>query len=52
MADVLSQSQIDALLNSINSPQAAEEEEKIADEENRKIKKYDFKTPKKLPETD
>ncbi|MGP1570041.1 MAG: flagellar motor switch protein FliM [Eubacteriales bacterium] len=48
MADVLSQSQIDALLNSINSPQAAEEEEKIADEENRKIKKYDFKTPKKF----
>lgn len=48
MADVLSQSQIDALLNSINSPEAAEEEGKVADDENRKIKKYDFKTPKKF----
>lgn len=50
MADVLSQSQIDALLSSMNSPQAAEEEEEklAAGEENRKIKKYDFKTPKKF----
>ncbi len=49
MADVLSQSQIDALLNSLNSPEAVAEEEKIIEEEEtRKIKKYDFKTPKKF----
>lgn len=49
MADVLSQSQIDALLNSLDSPEAVAEEEKlIEEEETRKIKKYDFKTPKKF----
>lgn len=49
MADVLSQSQIDALLNSLDSPEAVAEEEKlIGEEETRKIKKYDFKTPKKF----
>lgn len=49
MADVLSQSQIDALLNSLSSPEAVAEEEKlIEEEETRKIKKYDFKTPKKF----
>ncbi|QIB68379.1 flagellar motor switch protein FliM [Aminipila butyrica] len=47
MADVLSQSQIDALLNSLNT--SSDEEEKLIDEEeNKKVKKYDFKTPKKF----
>lgn len=49
MADVLSQSQIDALLNSLNSPEAvANEGKSVEEEETRKIKKYDFKTPKKF----
>ena len=49
MADVLSQSQIDALLNSLNSKDSDEIEQKLAEEEDsRKIKKYDFKTPKKF----
>ncbi len=49
MADVLSQSQIDALLNSLNSPDGEKASEKLAEEEeSRKIKKYDFKTPKKF----
>ena len=49
MADVLSQSQIDALLNSLNSKDSSDIDEKLAeDEESRKIKKYDFKTPKKF----
>lgn len=49
MADVLSQSQIDALLNSLNSKDSEEIDQKLAEEEDsRKIKKYDFKTPKKF----
>ncbi|MBN7773762.1 flagellar motor switch protein FliM [Clostridium aminobutyricum] len=47
MADVLSQSQIDALLNSLSSSAPAEIQ-KHDEEETRKIKKYDFKTPKKF----
>ncbi len=50
MADVLSQSQIDALLNSLNSPDVKKEnaENGGESEDSRKIKKYDFKTPKKF----
>lgn len=50
MADVLSQSQIDALLNSLNggnSESAIEEMEAEAASE-KKAKVYDFKTPKKF----
>jgi flagellar motor switch protein FliM len=47
MADVLSQSQIDALLNSLSSSEPTEGQ-KNEGEETRKIKKYDFKTPKKF----
>jgi len=48
MADVLSQSQIDALLNSLSSSAPAEIQKHEEEEETRKIKKYDFKTPKKF----
>ncbi|MDR2355729.1 MAG: FliM/FliN family flagellar motor switch protein [Clostridiales Family XIII bacterium] len=50
MADVLSQSQIDALLNSlIKHDDAAENavaDEIAAQEDNRKVKEYDFRSPK------
>ncbi|MCI5752673.1 MAG: flagellar motor switch protein FliM [Oscillospiraceae bacterium] len=47
MADVLSQQQIDELLNSF-STQGEKAFEEIEDEAEKKIKNYDFKTPKKF----
>lgn len=47
MADILSQSQIDALLNNLNSGEV--DIEKIESEtDNSKIKNYDFSSPKKV----
>lgn len=46
MADVLSQSQIDALLNSMQNPEAEKEAEKPAEPE-KNYRKYDFYSPKK-----
>ena len=46
MAEVLSQSQIDALLNSMQNGGGAEEEKKEEGPEI-KYKKYDFYSPKK-----
>lgn len=47
MADVLSQQQIDELLNSF-STQGEKAFEEIEDEAEKKVKNYDFKTPKKF----
>jgi len=48
MPEVLSQSQIDELLNSMMAGSAPVEEEKSAVGSGKKIKEYNFKTPKKL----
>jgi flagellar motor switch protein FliM len=48
MADVLSQSQIDALLNSFSSEGTKAFEEIEEKQQERKIKTYDFKMPKKF----
>lgn len=48
MAEVLSQSQIDALLNSMNDGNTAEEEVKQENVTEKKYKKYDFYSPKKF----
>lgn len=47
MADVLSQSEIDALLSALNSGNF-EAEELQKDEEKQKVKKYDFRSPQKF----
>lgn len=47
MADVLSQAQIDELLNSFNT-QGASAFDEMDDKDEKKIKNYDFKTPKKF----
>lgn len=44
MAEILSQSQIDALLNNLTNPEAASETPE--EEGNKKIKEYDFRSPK------
>ena len=48
MADILSQSQIDELLNSFSEVGTKAFEEIEADEKGKKAKSYDFKTPKKF----
>jgi flagellar motor switch protein FliM len=48
MPEVLSQSQIDELLNSMVTGSTSEEEEKAVKDEGKKVKEYNFKTPKKL----
>ncbi|MGN1090425.1 MAG: flagellar motor switch protein FliM [Huintestinicola sp.] len=48
MADVLSQKQIDELLNSFNTQGAKAFEEIEENNSDKKIKSYDFKTPKKF----
>jgi len=47
MSDILSQNEIDALLNALNTGEVDAEEIKESKTE-RNIKKYDFKSPKKL----
>lgn len=47
MADVLSQSEIDALLSALNSGNF-EPEELQKDEDKQKVKKYDFRSPQKF----
>ena len=47
MADVLSQSQIDALLNSFSS-EGTKAFDEIEEHKEQKIKNYDFKMPKKF----
>lgn len=47
MPDILSQNQIDALLKGLNSGEMSVEEQKAASHQ-RKIKNYDFKSPKKF----
>ena len=48
MADVLSQSQIDALLNSFSAEGSKAFEEIEEQSKEQKIKNYDFKMPKKF----
>lgn len=48
MADVLSQSEIDALLSALSSGNVESEVIKPKEEEKHKIKKYDFKSPQKF----
>ena len=48
MADVLSQSQIDALLNSFSSEGTKAFDEIEEQSKEQKIKNYDFKMPKKF----
>ena len=48
MADVLSQKQIDELLNSFNTQGSKAFEEIEEQSSEKKIKNYDFKTPKKF----
>ncbi|MDR1674722.1 MAG: flagellar motor switch protein FliM [Oscillospiraceae bacterium] len=48
MGDVLSQSQIDALLNSFSSGGSNALNEEVSAEAEKKVKSYDFKTPKKF----
>ena len=47
MADVLSQKQIDELLNSFNT-QGSNAFEEIEEKDDKNVKSYDFKTPKKF----
>src|SRR3974390_147580 len=47
MADVLSQSEIDSLLDALSSG-SIKVEEVISDEKKKKIKPYDFRRPNKL----
>lgn len=48
MADILSQSEIDALLSALSSGDVEPEVIKSKEEEKQKIKKYDFKSPQKF----
>ena len=47
MPEILSQSEIDELLNSLMTDGAAKAEAE-AEKDTRRVKEYDFKTPKKL----
>lgn len=48
MAEVLSQSEIDALLSALSTGDVEEEQLMVSEEETHKVKKYDFRSPQKF----